>query len=349
MSPFFTIALPGYQSAPYLQKALDSIANQTFRNFEVICYVEESTDRSLEICRNMAKRDPRFKVASGPKSGGGGASRNYVLDHASGEYLVAVDSDDWILPHMLETLENKLNTTGPLDVLSFDVVSLEDENADIEHAKRISNFSASDTDVVFSGLDAIRRAGRNGGQFHAYTVISIYRVAFLRQYKLYQRRGILEDFEWVPRVWFRAERMAYIDEVFYVYRRRPLSLTTELSPRVILDVAEQIRSLMAFEADNPAPDDIRMIWSNQWVSVLFWFMFHPVSSRKLSDADRKQALLILFEGEGRERFWRILAKASRPKRIARPLIQLAAKGILFPAKLYFQRFYYPLVEHRNKR
>ena len=350
MSPFFTVILPGYQSAPYLQKALDSIANQTFRDFEVICYVEESTDRSLEICQAMAERDSRFKVATGPKSGGAGVSRNYGIDHASGEYVVFVDSDDWILPNMLEVLGNKLKKTDPLDVLSFDVVSIEGDDVDLEQAKRFTNFSVSDTEGIFSGPDAIRRAGRhNGGSFHAFSVISIYRVAFLRKYRLYQKRGIFEDFEWVPRVWFYAERMAYINEVFYVYRRRPLSLTTELSSRAIYDIVGQLRSLMTFAADNPVPEDILSIWSNQWVSALFWFMFHPISSRKIIDADRKQALFILFEGNGKARFLQILAKASYPKRIARPLIQLAAKEILFPAKFYFQRIYYPLIEHRNKR
>ena len=83
--PRFTIVLAGYQTEPYLQKALDSVANQTFRDFEVICYVEECTDRSLEICRAMAERDPRFEVATGPKSGSGGATRNYGIDHASGK------------------------------------------------------------------------------------------------------------------------------------------------------------------------------------------------------------------------------------------------------------------------
>ena len=117
--PLFTIILSGYQTEPYLQKALDSIENQTFRDFEAICYVEECTDRSLEMCRAMAERDPRFKVATGPKSGSGGPSRNYGMDHASGEYVVFVDGDDWILDNMLEKLAHKLAQTGPLDILAF--------------------------------------------------------------------------------------------------------------------------------------------------------------------------------------------------------------------------------------
>ena len=97
----------------------------------------------------------------------------------------------------------------------------------------------------------------------------------------------MEDFEWTPRVWFHAEKMAYLYEVFYFYRRRANSLTTEASSRIIHHLAGHIRSLLAFAASEPVPDDILTIWSNQWLSVLFWFMFHPVSSRKISDADRK--------------------------------------------------------------
>ena len=68
-TPLFTFVPAGHQTEPYLQKVLDSIANQTFRDFEVICYVEESTDRSPEICRAMVERDPKFEVATGHKSG----------------------------------------------------------------------------------------------------------------------------------------------------------------------------------------------------------------------------------------------------------------------------------------
>ena len=347
-TPLFTVILAGYQTEPYLQKALDSVANQTFRDFEAICYVEESTDRSLEICRAMAARDPRFIAATGRKSGGVGATRNYGIDHASGRYLVVLDGDDWLAEDMLKKLADKLEQTGIVDVLSFAAVGTETEDVDPASAPKLTNFSSGDQEGVFSGQDAIRRAGRNGGQFRAYTVLSIYRTAFLREHRLYQQLGVMEDFEWTPRVWFHAEKMAYLDEVFYFYRRRPNSLTTEASSRIIHDLAGHIRSLLAFAASEPVPDDILTIWSNQWLSILFWFMFHPVSSGKISDADRKQALDNLLSGEGRTQFLKLLSRASRPKRLARPLILFASKGFQLPAKVFFRKLYYPLIERKGK-
>ncbi len=347
-TPLFTVLICGYQTEPYLQKALDSVANQTFRDFEVICYVEESTDRSLEICRAMAERDSRFKVATGPKSGSGGPSRNYGMDHASGEYIAFVDGDDWVTEDMLEKLAKELARTGPLDILAFACVSTQKEDADMKTLPKYANFSARDTGLVFSGPDAIRRLKQNGGRFLAYSVLNIYRTAFLQEHHLHQPRGILEDFAWMPRVWYRAKRMAYLDEAFYFYRRRANSLTTEASSRIIHDMVETVLpSLFDFTESETIPEDILAIWNNEWISAFFWHMFHPVSSRKVSDHDRKLAFDALFAGKGRERFLKALSRSSRVKRLARPLVLLAAKGFQLPAKIFFRKIYYPIIERRH--
>ena len=348
--PQFTVILSGYQTAPYLPKALKSIACQTLHDFDVICYVEESTDESLAICQEFARNDSRFKVVSAPKSGAVATTRNYGIDHAAGEYMVTLDGDDWIAPDMLEKLSKKIASTGALDVLSFSAVTTETEDVDWDGAPRITNFRPSDAAGVFSGLEAIRRTGRNGSRMNNHTVLSIYRTAFLRERKLYQKDGMLmEDFEWTPRVWFHAERFAYIDEPFYVYRRRPGSLTTEASSRIIIDVAHEFRSLLKFADEHSVPDDILPIWGNQWISILYWFLFHPVTSRKISNADRSRALKIIMDDNGRTQIWRLAARSSRPKRIALPLVLLAAKGWQWPAKVFFRKLYYPLIGWKTSK
>ena len=349
-APRFTVIIAGYQTAPYLPKSLGSVRQQTFADFEAICYVEESTDDSLEICRRFAAEDARFKVATGPKSGAVAATRNYGIDHAAGEYLVVLDGDDWIVPDMLEKLDAKLRRTGGADVLSFAAVTTEDENADLRTCPILTNFRPGDAEGVFSGQDAVRRAGRNGGECRNYTWLSVYRAAFLRENRLYQSDGLMmEDLEHTPRVWFAAEKMAYLDEVLYVYRRRPGSLTTQSSPRLVTDLARQMVSLQRFAETRDIPGDILAIWSNQWLTVLYWFLFHPVSSRKVPDAERRRALEILFADGGRARFSKLAARASFPKRLAVPLVRWAAAGWQLPAKLYFRQFYYPLAARRANR
>lgn len=349
-APRFTVVIAGYQTAPYLPKALDSVKTQSFADFEALCYVEKSADDSLEICRRYAAADPRFRVAEGEKSGAVATTRNYGIDHAAGEYLVVLDGDDWLVPGMLEKLDAKLRETGEVDVLTFAAVTTEREDVDVEKAAKLTNFRPSDEKGTFTGLEAIRRAGRNGGNYHNYTWLSAYRVAFLREHRLYQSDGLMmEDFEHTPRVWFHAARIAYLDEVFYVYRRRPGSLTTQSSPRLVRDLAHQLVSLLDFSAHREIPEDIMRIWSNQWLAVFYWFMFHPVSSRKISNADRRAALEILFAGEGKARFKKIVARATFPRRLARPLVFMAAGGWQFPAKFYFRKLYYPLTERRQSK
>ena len=244
--PKFTVIIACYNTAPYLPKALESVASQTFRDFEAICYVEESTDESLSICQAMAERDLRFIVVTAPKSGAVSTTRNYGIDHGQGEYLVVLDGDDWIVPDMLEKLAKKLEITGDVDVLSFAAITTETEDVTFSDLPKLTNFRSKDAEGVFTGVEAIRRVGRNGGKMHNQTWLSIYRIAFLRKNQLYQKDGLLmEDFEWTPRVWFFAQRFAYLDEAFYAYRRRPGSLTTMSSSRLIFDLAKELKSLVS--------------------------------------------------------------------------------------------------------
>ena len=348
-APKFTVILSGYQTEPYLPRALASVAGQTFPDFEALCYVEESADNSLAVCREQAGRDARFQVVSAPKSGAVASTRNYAVDHARGEYLVVLDGDDWLSVHMLEKLAAKLRETGAVDILAFAAGVTCDEKTDWRAMPRLTNFSAADSVGVFTGIEALRRAGRGGGQFRSYTWLCAYRTAFLREHRFYQTAGrLMEDFEWAPRVWFAAERFAYLDEMLYVYRRRSNSLTTEGSSRLAFDLVKQVRSLLEFADRTRLPEDLLRIWSNQWLATLYWFLFHPVTSRKLTDRDRQEALKLLLAAPGAARLAALGARASRPKRAALPLLGRAARGTVWPAKIFFRMLYYPLIALRSR-
>lgn len=347
-APLFTVVLSGYRTEPYLPKALDSVSAQTFPDFEAICYVERSEDASLELCRARAAADPRFRVVDAPKSGAVSTTRNYAIAHAAGRHLVILDGDDWLAPTMLEELARRLGETGPVDVLSFAGISVTSPDASWTDSPKLSNFAPSDGTGVFPGTDAIRRAGRRGGAFLNQVWLSAYRTAFLREHRLFQKDGMLmEDFEWTPRVWFAAERFAYLDRPFYAYRRRPGSITTEGSPRIAGDVVRHLRSLVEFAESREVPGDILGIWANQWISLLYWFLFHPVTSRKIPDRVRREALGVLLADGCARRLGRLVSRTSLPKRLAWPLVRLAAGGLQFPAKLFFRRLYYPLTARRG--
>lgn len=100
-----SIIVPVYNVAPYLPKCLDSLVNQTYRDIEIICVNDGSTDGSLAILNEYAKRDERIIIIS-RENRGISCSRNEALDIAQGEWTMFVDSDDWINSNTCESALN---------------------------------------------------------------------------------------------------------------------------------------------------------------------------------------------------------------------------------------------------
>ena len=98
--PKFSIIIPVYNVEKYLVECLESIVNQSFKDFEVICVNDGSTDNSLEILQKYAENDERFKVLN-QENQGQGIARNNALNIANGEYILFVDPDDFIELNML--------------------------------------------------------------------------------------------------------------------------------------------------------------------------------------------------------------------------------------------------------
>jgi glycosyltransferase involved in cell wall biosynthesis len=103
--PKISIIVPVYKVERYIHKCIDSILNQTFKEFELLLINDGSPDRCGEICEEYASLDSRVKVIH-KKNGGLSDARNKGLDHATGDYIGFVDSDDWIEKDMFELLYN---------------------------------------------------------------------------------------------------------------------------------------------------------------------------------------------------------------------------------------------------
>ena len=106
-----SIIMPVYNIEKYLKECLDSILNQTFKDYEVICVDDGSKDNSLNILNEYAKKDSRFKIIS-QENAGAGAARNNGLKLAQGEYVQFLDADDYFEPTMLEEMYNKAQEFG---------------------------------------------------------------------------------------------------------------------------------------------------------------------------------------------------------------------------------------------
>lgn len=106
--PLISVIVPIYKVEAYLERCVESIRNQTYRNLEIILVDDGSPDRCGEMCDAFAKEDPRIRVFH-KENGGQSSARNLGLDNMTGEYVGFVDSDDWIEPdmyyHLYELME----------------------------------------------------------------------------------------------------------------------------------------------------------------------------------------------------------------------------------------------------
>ena len=118
-----SIIVPVYNSGKYLKTCLDSIVRGTLKDIEIIAIDDCSTDSSLLILEEYAKKDSRIKVYHNEKNLGQGASRNRGLDVARGEYIGFVDSDDYVSCTMYENMYNiAIETNAPLVITYIDYV-----------------------------------------------------------------------------------------------------------------------------------------------------------------------------------------------------------------------------------
>lgn len=113
----FSILIPVYNSALYIEQCIKSIKNQSYKNFECIIVNDGSTDNSLDLINDIIENDARFTVIS-QSNKGISDTRNKLLEMSNGEYIVWVDSDDFVDMDLLYTLWEKISCSGD-DAYSF--------------------------------------------------------------------------------------------------------------------------------------------------------------------------------------------------------------------------------------
>ena len=117
-----SVIIPVYNVEKYLKECLDSVINQTLKDIEIICVNDGSTDNSLNILENYAKKDNRIIVISQKNKGLSGA-RNTGLKYCSGEYVSFIDSDDYVSKDLFElTYNNAISNNS--DLVIFKIASL---------------------------------------------------------------------------------------------------------------------------------------------------------------------------------------------------------------------------------
>lgn len=212
----FTLIIPIYNTEEYIKDCLDSIKNQTFKDFEVLMMNDGSTDRSLEIIEEYAKTDERFKVVSNPNSGIS-ITRNKGIRMANNPYIVFVDSDDTLNNELLDKLNDEIKENNP-DLIRYgvDVIGESDDRRYRFNIDSIRNIS---------GEDAIRDWSLSGITYALPWVYAIKKDVFIDNDLFFTPGRIHEDYLLMPFLIANSKKVSVIDYVGYNYLLRQGSIS----------------------------------------------------------------------------------------------------------------------------
>jgi len=211
----FSIIVPVYNVENEIRDCLDSLKNQTFGDFEVLCVDDCGKDSSMEIVREYAKEDSRFKILTHDHNRGVSAARNTGLDAACGENIMFVDSDDWLELHALEVLQATLCKTKS-EIVMFNLYdSYPDGTKKIYDEDKFGDREVKIDDSSIS-------------KFIGVCWNRIYRKSLIDRLNVRFPEGIIvEDSDFTFKVCSQTKSLYIIEEPLYNYRReREGSYTT---------------------------------------------------------------------------------------------------------------------------
>ena len=218
----FSIIVPVYNSEQYIEKCLDSLLNQTYSNYEVICVDDGSKDNSLKILREIEKNNPRLKVIHQNNSGCVIARKNGVRK-SSGEYCLFVDSDDWIDYDALNILYKYINMYNDVDILKF-AIRYEPSGKIMQQYDMI-NHLLSDEEIYQIKKELITNSKYNNlaNQVFKKKLFDIDNQAF--QNKINQGEDLIINLE----LFNKSKKIVLINEPLYHYYINESSITRDNS------------------------------------------------------------------------------------------------------------------------
>ena len=151
--PKISIVIPVYNVEKYLEKCLDSVEKQTLSDIEVIIVDDGSPDESFKIYEKYVERDPRFKALR-KENGGVSRARNTGMELATGEYMLFIDSDDWMEEDACEILYNEAVAKRADMVIADTYMYFEDGHKEYVHVFD-NSFTSEDISLITEYQKAI--------------------------------------------------------------------------------------------------------------------------------------------------------------------------------------------------
>lgn len=237
-----SIIIPAYNVEKYLDKCLETCFRQDLseKEYEVIVVNDGSKDKTFDIALRWKEQHGNMRVIN-QENQGLSMARNNGLQEATGEYIMFLDSDDWIAENCLKLITDSC-TSGSLDMLRFCAARMIND-------KPYRMYSYKAYDKVVPGRKLLET------KFFVCVPFAVYRKGFLAEHKLSFYPGIYhEDNEFSPRAYYYAERVGSIDDIIYCLRQTPGSITHTVNPKKVKDLFKVAGNLKSFAEETVEPE-----------------------------------------------------------------------------------------------
>ena len=229
-----SLIIPVYNGENYIEKCINSCINQDMKTaeYEIIVVNDGSTDRTLEIVQNF-KKYSNLRIVN-QQNLSQGIARNEGLKCAKGKYIWFIDSDDWIANDCLGNLIDALGDSDITRILSTEInyFSVADEKKEVNQNSSIS------------GIEYMKR------NFRVCVPFYIFNRDFLITHELKFKPLIFEDFEFMPRALFFAQKIQTLKQLIYFRLIRPNSIMRSVSINKPYHLIDIIFSLKYFAKKN---------------------------------------------------------------------------------------------------
>lgn len=288
MKPKFSIIVPTYNAELYINRCIDSILSQTFKDFEVIIINDGSKDKTSEICKAISIKDKRVKIYN-KENGGVSSARNYGIDRCSGQYIMFIDSDDWIKQNSLEVLMRNIQNNENDIIIYSRVDDYRSENKLVKSIiKGISNKMKIDIDnmneyfiYLFKSIDIPSSCNK------------IFKADIIKNNNIKYNTSMIfyEDFDFNLRYLLLSKSILVIPDILYHYNID--SEIDYISKREKLNLAEDVHYLLQsldcfLKKINLKDDEIIDIY--EYITCLYSLCFNKIINYK---CDMKNKIEVL--------------------------------------------------------
>lgn len=265
LSEKISVIIPVYNTEKYLEGSIRSIMNQTYKNLDIICVNDGSSDSSLAILEKLAAEDGRIRIIN-QENAGQGAARNAGLEVATSEWVTFPDSDDMLVPDAYETAAKAFVENPDMIHFSIKVVEEDGSEASARDRKYYSvpddgMFRITDDDVCFSDGSVSNK---------------LFRRSLIERFGIRFEHIRYEDFQFSREYMAVAETVFHISRELYIYLRRAGSTMDETfkGSRHAIDHLKAFDAISAFfESNLPAKRahslERRLFVPCYWFSVTY--------------------------------------------------------------------------------